>query len=100
MPGVNMTASQTRAVKNHRKRQADKGLIRMDITVPDRDRELLKEIAANLRAGGELADKTRSTLCKVQNPYAGMNFKQFLEAAPIEGLEFERSRETARDIDL
>ena len=95
-----MTPSQKRAVQEHRKRQAKKGLIRMEVNVPDRDKELLKEIAANLRAGGVLADETRTALGKVQNPYAGMNFKQLLEAAPIEGLEFERSRETAKDIDL
>jgi len=95
-----MTPAQKKAVQEHRKRQAKKGIVRMEVNVPDRDKELLKEIAANLRAGGELADKTRTALGKVQNPYAGMNFKQLLEAAPIEGLEFERSRETAKDIDL
>ncbi len=72
----------------------------MEISVPECDKALLRDIAANLRAGGELADRTRLALSKVQNPYAGMNFKQLLEAAPIEGLEFERSKETARDIEF
>jgi hypothetical protein len=95
-----MTLSQNKAVTNYRKRQREKGFVRMELSVPDADCELIRQTAANLRAGGDLAEKTRMALLTVINPYEGMNFKELLEAAPIEGLELERSKETWRDIDL
>ena len=95
-----MTPSQKKAVQRHRDRQRKKGIVRMEISVPESDRELIRQVALNLKAGGKIADETRAAMKSIINPYAGMNFKEFLEAAPIEGLEFERSKETARDIDL
>lgn len=95
-----MTPSQNKAVKDYRNRQKEKGIVRMEVSVPDADRALIRQTAANLRSGGDIAEQTRAAIRSVINPYAGMNFKQLLEAAPIEGLEIERSKETARDIDL
>ena len=95
-----MTPSQNKAIKSYRNRQKAKGIVRVEVAVPETDRELIRQTAANLRAGGEIAEKTRAAMRSVINPYAGMNFKQLLEAAPIEDLELERSKETARDIEL
>jgi hypothetical protein len=75
-------------------------MVRMEISVPEGDRELLRQTAANLRVGGDLAEKTRMALLSVINPYEGMGLKELLEAAPLEDLDLERSRETWRDIDL
>jgi hypothetical protein len=95
-----MTPAQNEAVKSYRNRQKEKGMVRVEVAVPDTDRKLIRQTASNLRAGGEIAERTRAAMRSVINPYAGMNFKQLLEAAPIEGLDLERSKETARDIDL
>jgi hypothetical protein len=95
-----MNTSQRKAVSRHRKRQKEKGMVRMEVSVPDSDRELIRQTAANLRAGGELAEKTRDALSSVLNPYEGMNLKELIESAPLEGLELERSKETWRDIEL
>jgi hypothetical protein len=95
-----MTSPQNKAVTNYRNRQKEKGIARVEVSVPDTDHELIRQTAANLRAGGEIAEQTRAAMRSVINPYAGMNFKQLLEAAPIEDLDLERSNETARDIDL
>ena len=95
-----MTPSQNKAIKSYRNRQKAKGIVRVEVAVPETDRELIRQTAANLRAGGEIAEKTRAAMRSVINPYAGMNFKQLLEAAPIEDLELERSKETTRDIEL
>lgn len=95
-----MTPSQRKAVQRHRDRQAKRGMVRMEISVPEGDRELLRQTAANLRVGGDLAEKTRMALLSVINPYEGMGLKELLEAAPLEDLDLERSRETWRDIDL
>jgi hypothetical protein len=96
-----MTPAQKKAVQEHRKRQEKKGIVRMEVTVPDRDRELIRQTAANLRAGGDTAERIRTALSSVLNPYAGMNLKELLEnAPPLDELDLERSKETARDIDL
>jgi hypothetical protein len=96
-----MNQSQKVAVRRYRDRQKRKGIVRMEISVPEGDKPLIREIAANLRAGGELAKQTRSALCSLMNPWAGMNLKELIEnAPPLDELDLERSKETARDIDL
>jgi len=39
-------------------------------------------------------------LSSIQNPYAGLNLKELLESAPLEGVDLYRSRETGRDIEF
>ena len=96
-----MTPAQKKAVKDYRERQKEKGLVRVEVNVPDADRLLIKRVAESLRAGGEKAMKTRSALSSILNPYEGINLKELLEnAPPLDELDLERSKETARDIDL
>jgi hypothetical protein len=96
-----MTPAQKKAVQEHRKRQAKKGIVRMEVNVPDSDRDLIRQTAANLRAGGGIAERIRSALSSVLNPYIGMNLKEIIEnAPPLDELDLERSKETARDIDF
>jgi hypothetical protein len=95
-----MTPAQKKAVQEHRKRQAIKGIVRMELSIPDDDRELIRQTATNLRAGGEIAERTRLALSAVLDPYEGMNLKELIESAPLGELELERSKETWRDIDL
>ena len=95
-----MTPAQKKAVSEYRNRQKKQGLVRMELNIPDADRELIRQTAANLRAGGEIAEKTRLALSAVLNPYEGMNLKELIESAPLGELELERSKETWRDIDL
>lgn len=94
-----MKSAQQKAVSRYRKRQKDRGLTRIEVTIPERDRELLSDIAAKLRAGGNVAENTRSLLESADNPYFGMNFKEFLEAASLDGLELDRSSDRTRDVD-
>ena len=70
-----MTPAQKKAVSEYRNRQKKQGLVRMELNIPDADRELIRQTAANLRAGGEIAEKTRLALSAVLNPYEGMNLK-------------------------
>ena len=95
-----MTPSQKKAVQKHRSRQAKKGFVRMEVSVPESDRDLIRQTAANLRAGGDIAEQTRVALSSVLDPYEGMNLKELFEAAPLGELDLERSKETWRDIDL
>ena len=96
-----MTPSQKKAVHRHRARQAKKGFVRMEVSVPESDRELIRQTAANLRAGGSIAERIRSALSSVLNPYIGMNLKELIEnAPPMDELDLERSKEIPRDIDF
>jgi len=95
-----MTNPQKKAVERHRKRQLEKGIVRMEINLPEKDKQLLKSVAASLRAGGQAAEEIRTALRSVVNPYEGMSSKELLEAAPLEGVDLERSTETARDVEF
>ena len=96
-----MSPAQKKAVADYRRRQKDKGLVRVEVNVPNADKPLIKRIAANLRAGGDRAEITRNALSSALNPYQGMGLKELLEKAPpLNELEIERSEETARDIDF
>lgn len=93
-----MSSAQKKAIENHRKRQLENGIVRMEINIPEADRELMRKAAANLRAGGQIAENTRAALGSIVNPYEGMSLKELLESAPLEGLDLERSDETGREI--
>ena len=95
-----MTPAQKKAVEQHRQRQAKKGFARVEVNVPDSDRDLIRQTAANLRAGGNIAEQTRLALSSVLNPYEGMSLRELLENSPLGELDLERSKETWRDIDL
>jgi hypothetical protein len=96
-----MSSAQKKAVERHRKRQKKEGIIRMEINIPEADRALLRRAAENLRAGGVLAEQTRIALASTINSYSGMSLKELIEnAPPLEMLDLERSKETAKDIEL
>ncbi len=73
----------------------------MEINIPEADRDLLRQAAENLRAGGLLAEQTRAALSSFINPDSGMSLKELIEnAPPLEMLDLKRSKETAKDIEL
>ena len=95
-----MSSAQRKALGRYRDRQKTRGHTRMEISIPEQDREIMKEVAARLRAGGVVAENMRSILESLNDPYAGMDFKQFLEAAPIEELDLDRLADQTREVDL
>ena len=96
-----MTPSQKHAVKRHRTLQEKKGHIRLELNVPKQDRETLRSIASELRKGGFSAERVRMVLTSTLAGEELVDFKKFLELAPLDGVELERSKETGgRNIDL
>ena len=96
-----MTAAQKKAIKDYRRRQKAKGIVRMEITVPEADKPMIRQLAKGLRSGGETAEKIRRAMKSALNPYRDMGLKEILEnAPPLDELDLERPRETARDIEL
>jgi hypothetical protein len=86
-------------VAAHRKRLKERGLARVELRAPQEDAQLLREVAAAL-ADPARATQTRRVLREQVSPYTGMSFKELLAAAPLEGVDLERSRDAARDIDF
>ena len=94
-----MRSSANKAVAEHRKRLKQRGLVRIELRAPKEDAPLLRDIAGAL-ADPARAIPTRRLLRQHFNPYAGMNFKELLAAAPLEGVDLERNPDTGRDVDL
>ena len=95
-----MTPSQKKAVARHRERQLNKGIVRLEINVPEHDRDLLRVVAAELRAGGTIAGRIRNALQSALAHKQPVSFKEFLESAPMEGIDLERSGEPGREIEF
>ena len=95
-----MTPSQKKAVARHRERQQQKGNVRLEINVPEQDRSLLRAAAAELRSGGLVAGRIRQALQSVLANSEPASFKELLESAPMEGIEFERSGDLGREIEF
>jgi len=95
-----VTPAQVEAVKRHRKRQARKGLFRMELNVPKEDREMLRSVATELRKGGLDAERMRVVLNSALTGESLLDFKKYLELAPLDGMDLERSGDPGRrDID-
>jgi len=95
-----MTPVQKKAVDKYRRRQKERGIVRIEVNIPETDKPLLRDVAKGLRSGGETAEKIRAAMKSALNPYAGMGLKELLENSPLDELELERSKETWRDIEL
>lgn len=95
-----MTPVQKKAVDEYRKRQKEKGFVRVEVNIPETDKPLIRDVAKGLRSGGETADKIRTAMKSALNPYSGMDLRELLENSPLDELDLERSKETWRDIEL
>jgi hypothetical protein len=95
-----MSNPQKKAVESHRRRQSEKGIIRMELNVPQKDREMLRSLAGVLRNGGIDADRLRLVMGSALKGEQMINFKCFLEMAPLELLDLERPQDSGeREID-
>jgi hypothetical protein len=95
----------TRRVARHRKRLTTSGAKRVEVTVPARDAELVRDVAALLRAGGDQANRVRkalSPLIRTKVAGSGRDLVAFFRNSPLVGaeLEFERDKSPGRAIDL
>jgi hypothetical protein len=93
------TQSHKSAVATHRARLRGRGLRRLEVQVRGEDAPLLRAVAAALADPGRAAE-TRALLRGRFAPSPARSLKALLEAAPLEGVELERSRDTGRIIDL
>jgi hypothetical protein len=75
------------------------------VTVPAQDAELMRNVAALLRAGGDQARRVRKTLgplVRTRIARSGSDLVAFFRNSPLVGveLELERDKSPGREIDL
>lgn len=91
-------------VGRYRRKLAQTGVKRIEVTVPAQDSTLIKGLAQSLRAGGAAAARLRTALRATIAPAAnsGADLVTFFRASPLVGaeLEVERDKSTGRDIEL
>ena len=94
-----MIDARRKAVAEHRKRLKSRGLVRIELRAPEQDTALLREVARAL-ADPEQAAHTRIVLRELFAVHRAGGFKELLAAAPLEGIDLERNRDTGRAVDL
>jgi hypothetical protein len=89
-------------VARYRRRARRQGLIRLEVQVPRQDAESIRSVAALLRdAAPEMAEQARQELLALARAATGTGrLKDLLAAAPLEGIEIERSRDLGRTVEL
>jgi len=87
-----------KAVARYRGRMKHKGFVRVEVQVRREDAPLLRSVAGAL-AGSE-QDEARALLRERFAPHATRGLKALLAAAPLEGVDLERVRDTGRTVKL
>lgn len=93
-----MTSSPKKALRSHRSRMKQRGLVRLEVNVRKEDAPLVRDVATALNDPGR-EDAARALL-RERFGGAAKGFKNFLSRAPIEDLDLERPRGVARDVEL
>jgi hypothetical protein len=101
--GARMTTKPTpktgSAVVAHRERLRRRGLQRLELQVRREDAALVRAVAAAL-ADPQRATAARTLLRGQFAPAPPRSLKALLAAAPLEGVDLERTRDTGRAIEL
>jgi hypothetical protein len=87
------------ALTAHRQRLRSRGLQRLEVQVRGDDAALVRAVAAAL-ADPERAAETRALLRRRLAPAPARSLKDLLAAAPLDGIDLERSRDIGRVVDL
>jgi hypothetical protein len=99
-----MNASQNRAVANHRRRLAERGLARYEVRGLEWDKELVRKFAGRLAANDPEAERLRQQVAGsvVKKPLTGKETWEALRRSPAVGADLDLTREVVpeRDVDL
>lgn len=92
-----MPKPQKSSVQLYRQRMKRKGLVRVEVQARTEDVALVRGVAAAL-ADPARETEIRAVLREVVAPAAPGSLKALLAAAPLEGVDLERSRDLGRDV--
>lgn len=94
-----MSTSQRRALARHRERLARQGIVRLEVQVRKEDVPLVRGVVGAL-ADGEREEETRKLLRERFTPQPPIDPKALLAAAPLEGIDLERTDDLGRPVEL
>lgn len=86
-------------LESFRKRQKQEGIVRVEVQVRKEDAVLLRGVAQALSDPTREVE-TRSLLKARFAAPSPVGLKALLASAPLDGIEFERSRDPGRPVDL
>ena len=86
-------------VARHRKRLRQSGAVRLEVKVRKEEVELVRSVARALADPARREDTQRLLRRRVQRQ-GSLGLKALLAAAPLEGIDLERSGDQGREIDL
>jgi hypothetical protein len=96
---VTLSKASKASLTRHRRRMKEDGLVRVEVKVKKQDAALVRRVAKVL--GDPVRGKeARAMLRQRLAPPPSQDLKALLAAAPLEGVDLERSREVGRRIDL
>ena len=94
-----MPVSSTTPLARHRRRIKRQGMVRVEVKVRKEDAALVRNVARAL-GDPERADEARALLRRRFADAEPKGLKALLAAAPLEGIELDRSPDLGRPIDL
>lgn len=91
-----MTKAQAKALRAHRQRLANRGIVRLEVRVPRQDVGLVRRVTESL-LDERMAPGLREWLSERFDPSGATSFKELLLWAPLDGIELpHRSRRSRR----
>lgn len=94
-----MPAPRNNALATHRRRMKRQGMVRLEVQVRRDDAGLVRDLARALSDPAHAA-KTRALLRAGVATASPPGLKALLAAAPLEGVDLARARDTGRKVDL
>jgi hypothetical protein len=94
-----MVSTKQNALMAHRRRQKRQGIVRLEVQVQKSDVPLVRSVVGAL-ADPKKGAEIRTLIRERVGVSAGAGLKALLVAAPLEGINLERPRDTGRAVDL
>jgi hypothetical protein len=104
IPGYMSDTAQKRALRNYRSRLTKRGIARFEVLGLNADRDLIRSVARRLAEDGPDSARIRAAIGRTisGDPPKRGGILEALRRSPLVGadLEFARSRESGRKVDL
>lgn len=94
-----MSKIQKNPLANYRRRMRRQGVVRVEVQVRKEDAALVRRVASALTDPERAADARALLRQRFTGPRA-KGLKALLAAAPLEGIDLGRSRDTGRTVEL
>jgi hypothetical protein len=94
-----MTTTKRKALSTYRRRMKRQGVVRLEVHVRRDDAPLVRSVVKAL-SDPQRGSETRALLRERFGGGTATGLKALLAAAPLEGIDLTRERDTGRNIDL